>query len=234
MSDNNIFSDLLKIERNKIVNMFENLAENADADTQRALGQFFMEGELRDFEKSVKWFKIAAESGDIDAKYELASYYLDRYDVVPNEEEGMKYLQQIAAQGDPWAMVKAGRYYIDCAEEEKGIECFRKAAEMGDAYAQERMALHYAKDAKEAAKWCIKAAENDRINAQFELGTMYYEGTNGLEKDSVKAESWFNKAALNGDSDAEDVLELMHKETADENELKKLMHNHGYVDQDSI
>ena len=25
-----------------------------------------------------------------------------------------------------------------------------------------------------------------------------------------------------------------NKETADENELKKLMHNHGYVDQDSI
>ena len=55
-----------------------------------------------------------------------------------------------------------------------------------------------------------------------------------MEKDPVKAESWFNKAALNGDSDAEDVLELMHKETADENELKKLMHNHCYVDHDYI
>jgi hypothetical protein len=58
-----------------------------------------------------------------------------------------------------------------------------------------------AKDDKEAVKWFQKAAEQNEIDAQFNLGVMYHLGR-GVQEDSVTAYAWYNVAAIRGDADA--------------------------------
>ena len=57
------------------------------------------------------------------------------------------------------------------------------------------------KDAAKAVEWYRKAAKQGSVDAQFNLGECYYEGT-GVEKDAAKAVEWFRRAAEQG-NDAE-------------------------------
>jgi hypothetical protein len=50
-------------------------------------------------------------------------------------------------------------------------------------------------DYKKAAKWLRKAAEQNHAEGQNFLGRMYANGE-GVQKDNVKAYSWFNLERL--------------------------------------
>jgi hypothetical protein len=65
------------------------------------------------------------------------------------------------------------------------------------------------KDYKEAVKWYTKAAEQGDKSAQFELGKMYYFGSDvfeGVPQDNKEAVKWFTKASEQGNASAQ--LEL--------------------------
>jgi len=82
------------------------------------------------------------------------------------------------------------------------IETIRRDADEGDAEAQYQLFLEYSlaegdvpKDAREAAKWCRRAAENGHSQAQFCLGQLYRD-TNGVPQNYLEAHKWFNLAAV--------------------------------------
>jgi TPR repeat protein len=50
------------------------------------------------------------------------------------------------------------------------------------------------KDLTEAVKWYRKAAEQELVEAQYNLGLYYFSGY-GVSQDSVEAVKWFRKAA---------------------------------------
>ena len=54
------------------------------------------------------------------------------------------------------------------------------------------------KDYKEAVEWYKKAAEQEYVDAQNNLGTMYAKGL-GVPKDYIQAYAWFNLVASNRD-----------------------------------
>lgn len=54
-------------------------------------------------------------------------------------------------------------------------------------------------------QWFTKAAENNNIDAQITLGSLYMEGED-ITKDLSKSLEWFTKAAELGDSDAQYLL----------------------------
>ncbi|CAM3976596.1 tetratricopeptide repeat protein [Psychrobacter arenosus] len=54
-----------------------------------------------------------------------------------------------------------------------------------------------AKDMSKAFKWYRKAAEQDYVQAQYNLGVMYEHGK-GVRKDKAKALEWYSKACDNG------------------------------------
>ncbi len=56
----------------------------------------------------------------------------------------------------------------------------------------------------------IKSAEQGNAKAQFELGGMYIQGY-GVEEDAELAFEWFEKSALQGNAEAQSVLEALIK-----------------------
>ena len=64
---------------------------------------------------------------------------------------------------------------------------------------------------QQAAYWYRNAAEQGDDNAQFRLGTMYYQGQ-GFTQDFVQAADWYLKSATQGNSNAQAFLGGMYFE----------------------
>jgi TPR repeat protein len=56
-------------------------------------------------------------------------------------------------------------------------------------------------DHAEAVKWYKLSAAQGLADAQYNLGSMYYNGQ-GVVQDYVRAHMWFNLVAAKGDADA--------------------------------
>lgn len=59
-----------------------------------------------------------------------------------------------------------------------------------------------------AAEWYLKAAEQGDVDAQFNMGVYFRNGT-GVAQDLHKAAQWFQKAAEQGDAEALDALQKL-------------------------
>lgn len=75
-------------------------------------------------------------------------------------------------------------------------------------------------DYAEALNLLRPFAERGEADAQFSLGSMYYEG-HGVRKDYVEAVRWFRKAAEQGDADAQFNLGVAY------NEAEGVLMNHA-------
>ena len=93
------------------------------------------------------------------------------------------------------------------------LETPETQAESGSAEAQFHLGLKYAngegpaQDYEQAARWYLKAAEQDHVLAQFNLALMYA-GGQGVSRNDSEAEIWFGKAAEHGDAGAQHNLGL--------------------------
>ena len=61
-------------------------------------------------------------------------------------------------------------------------------------------------DEDDLIKWCRKAAELGDADAQYNLGVMYSEG-HGVPQSNAEAKVWFEKAAEQGNEDAQSILD---------------------------
>lgn len=115
--------------------------------------------------------KATAESGDVDAQFELGLLYYNGEEVQKNEVASTAWFRVAAEQGDKGAQYNLGIAY----EKGTGVEA----------------------DEREALKWFIKAAKQNDPGAQMNLG-LYYQLGKGVKKDYKKAEEWFSKAVAQG------------------------------------
>lgn len=89
-----------------------------------------------------------------------------------------------------------------------GLETTESKAALGSADAQFFLGLKYAngdgpeRDYEQAAKWYLKAAEQNHVLAQFNLGIMHASGQGGSRNDA-EADVWFGKSARQGDAGAQ-------------------------------
>jgi TPR repeat protein len=90
-------------------------------------------------------------------------------------------------------------------------ESTERQAECGSPDAQFHLGMKYAsgegpaQDYGQAARWYLKAAEQDHVLAQFNLGIMFASGQ-GVSRNDSEAEMWFGKAAQHGDPGAQHKL----------------------------
>lgn len=70
-------------------------------------------------------------------------------------------------------------------------------------------AAHRQGDCQTAVKLWQPLAEKGQVDAQYNLGVMYY-GGDGVKQDYVEAAKWFRKAAEQGDRQARNYLGLMY------------------------
>ena len=73
----------------------------------------------------------------------------------------------------------------------------------------EGYAFYTLKDYKQAFHWFRKAADQDHLDAQYNLGIMYDKGQ-GVLRDEKQAFYWYQKAANQGDAKAQYNLGVMY------------------------
>lgn len=141
-------------------------------------------GVSKDPERSVNYYRQAADKGYSYAQYNLAVSYDTGIGVSLNFREAVKWYKRAAEQGASIAQYNLGVMY----EEGRGIQ----------------------KNNKEAAYWYHKAATQGHGQAQNNLAWLYEKGQ-GLELDLIAAYAWFDIAADQGIEPAIEKRDLLKK-----------------------
>ena len=165
---------------------------------------------------SIDELRKAAESGDIEAQYELGTrlYYGNKCNV--NNVEAVKWFRKAAEQGYTKAQYLLGQSLVlgmGCEKnKEEAEKWFRKAAEQGHAKARDYLdylLMEQTPQDKNNNNYLIyqlrKAAEEGDVEVQYELGARLYYG-NKCNVNNEEAVKWFRKAAEQGYNKAQYLL----------------------------
>ena len=165
---------------------------------------------------SINELRKAAESGDIEAQYELGTrlYYGNGCNL--NNIEAVKWFRKAAEQGYTKAQYLLGQSLVlgmGCEKnKEEAEKWFRKAAEQGHAKARDYLdylLMEQTPQDKNNNNYLIyqlrKAAEEGDVEVQYELGARLYYG-NKCNVNNEEAVKWFRKAAEQGHIKAREYL----------------------------
>jgi hypothetical protein len=175
-----------------------------DPCAQRQYGELCASGKDgnvgQDDTEAARWYRRAAEGGDLGAQMLLADCLATGRGMTPDEEEAAKWWQQAAEQGSSFAqhrlacMRAEGRGVLrDMAEAER---LWRISAEHGFAPAQNALGLCLlrANRLAEAAQWLEQAAAQGDTDAHASLGGMAVDGLHP-HADAHAGLRWLLKAA---------------------------------------
>ena len=213
--------------------------EKQSAKEQYELGKKFYN--QKNYVDAVKYYRIAAGQGIMDAQYSLGYCYEFGQGVEKDDKEAMKWYQRAANQGYKHAKEKLkaieksssaiDEKYPGKDQYELGKQCYQRnnyreavkwyweAAEAGNADAQYELGCCYnygqgvLNNYGEAVKWYRKAADQGNAFAQYSLGLCYTNGK-GVEQDQAEAAKWYRKAADQGDEKAKEKLESLEKNSS--------------------
>jgi hypothetical protein len=132
----------------------------------------------KDMTEAVKWCRMAADQGHINAQCDLGVFYEKGDGITKDAVEAVKWYHKAADQGNALAQFLLGVMYYD--------------------------GMGTPKDFEAAAKWIRKSAEQGNVNAQFALGGMYGCGK-GVPENFAEATKWFQKAAEQGHQEAQKI-----------------------------
>jgi len=171
-------------------------------------------GVKQDYAEAVRWYRKAAEQGNLWGQNALGSMYQLGMGVKQDYAEAVKWFRKSAKQGNASAQNLLGKAYALGTGVKKNyteaVKWYRKAAMQDYADAEYKLSVMYSKgqgvkrDLGAAARWRQMAAEQGHAEAQALLGAMYYFG-----KNYVEAGMWFLKAAAQGNSKAQTALGTM-------------------------
>ncbi|HQP31940.1 MAG TPA: tetratricopeptide repeat protein [Deltaproteobacteria bacterium] len=175
-------------------------AQHGDVFAQFTLGRTYQEGRgvAPDPDKAAQWYRMAAEQGHVEAQFALAGL-LERKNSVDEAHawytkaamHGHAESQKILAS-EKWKVAAAGADTPQAHTAPKGHATAQKAADMSP----------------EDLDKLFQQAEAGDLDAQYNLGIMYYNGE-GAPQDYQQAMNWFHLAAQQGDADAQFNLGLM-------------------------
>ena len=189
------------------------------ADAQYALGWAFLSegsGVTRNACESLKWLKIAAEQGHVDAKkaldVALKSFSTEEVEVAFAEaKEWLSRKSAEAARVSSESLASSQNRGAHRSTLSVVIGELERLVESGDINALVRLGEMYysgkeiAQDYQKAAVLFREAAKKGSPDAQLYLGTMCKNGT-GMPKDSLMAMHWYTKAAEGGNGAAQLIL----------------------------
>ena len=176
-------------------------------------GLMFLEGANvpQDDAEAVRWFRRAAEQGNVGAQFMLGGMYREGRGVAQDDAGAVTWYRRAADQDFSGAQAMLGTMYRDGRgvpqDDAEAVHWFRRASSQGDPFGQTSLGAMYAKgrgvpqDHTEAARWYRRAAEQGNSDAQRSLGAAYVLGY-GVPQDYVAAHMWLNLAGAQGDEDA--------------------------------
>ena len=192
------------------------LASVGDEEAQLSVGLAYETGTKAKVSKveAAKWYRKAADQGNIEAKYRLARLLQEgEGGVAKDVNAAAKLYQEAAAAGNIEAQNWLGYSYehglglaVDYA---KAAEWYRKAADAGLAIARNNLGLLYlngkglSRDYEQAFKLFDEAAKQGDMWAINNLGGMYEMGW-GTKANKAIALQLYGQAATKGNPHAED------------------------------
>lgn len=164
-------------------------------------------------EEAARWFRLAAESGDPQAMFELGIADMKGDGVEQDREAARTMFKQAAAHDHPGALFYLGLMAMQGSGVAPDFRTasiyFRRAANLNNSEAQYALGLLYRngngvqEDQAAAAALIRAAAANDNIAAMIEYAIMQFNGI-GMPKDEAAAARLFIKAAGRNNAIAQD------------------------------
>jgi uncharacterized protein len=186
--------------------LYRQAAEQGNAVAQSNLGVLYQTGNgvVQNSSQAVQWYRKAAEQGYMLGQFNLGMAYMSGRGVNKDSAEAIKWIRSAAEQNLPSAQFSMGLAYgsVDGfpKDDAQAAIWYRKAAEQGDSRAQTLLASQYLegvgvlKNVEEGLRWLRAAADQKEFLAMFKVGTLYANGTNGIQQDSVEAYKWLSLA----------------------------------------
>ena len=177
----------------------------------------------KNYAEAVKYYRKAAELGNVDAQTTLGWMYDQAKGVRRNYAEAAKWYRKAAEQGYAYAQNELGVLYYNGQGVKRNygeaLKWFRKAAGQGNAVSYGWLGTMYyegqgvKKDYSEALKWFRKAADQGDAVNQVNLGWMYENGQ-GVRQNNATALKWYRKAAAQGDAEAKRRIRALSQSSA--------------------
>ncbi len=200
-------------------------AEDGDASAQYELAECYIEGigcKINP-QEAFKWYKKAADQGEVRALFNLGRLYYNGEGTPKNEtlanemfNKAFNQAKPMAEQGNSSAMWVLGFSYGlgvgGVSEDEKQmVYWWEKGADYGDRDCLLRLARYYGeyKEYAKAVNYLIEAANQGDPRAINNLG-LYYKNGKGVARDYNKAVQLFTEAAGQGSSSAKSNLGLCY------------------------
>lgn len=209
-------------ERNNVIKKFFNsvkeLADSNDPVAQNEIACVYKNGYGIEVNKemAVKYYKMSAQSGYVQAAVNLGHlYFKDDY------AEAVKWYRKAAEQGYADAQNYLGKMYYNgqgtTQDYTEAVKWYRKAAEQGHADAQNSLAHMYyngngvEQNYEEALKWHKKAADLGDINSLDWIAFFYYKGY-GVQQNYSTAIEWWKKGVEAGNANCAKWLGDLYKD----------------------
>ncbi len=170
---------------------FRKAADKNNAEAQCSLGICYFKGQgvLQDHDEAAKWYQKAANRNIAEAQYYLASCFYHGKGVSQHRSTAVEYYKKAAEQGLASAQYYLALCYLNGegvakADRKEAVQWFARAAQQGDV------------DAKNQVKilTLLEKAEKEDCQAQFELGSCYFQG-DAVPRNYKEALHWFRRAA---------------------------------------
>ena len=237
------YGDGIEENHERAVDWWKRAAEKGNKYAQSMLATCYECGDGTDMDKeqAFVYCKRAAEQGLVDAQAHLSYLYYYGIGTDANKKETYKWAKKSAEGNWSGAFAQLAfcyEYGIGTRRNKaKALAWYIKAAEEGDVEVQNHLAQeHFGRikieetdeNKEKILKWARMGAKLGNADAQFKLGTIYYEGKI-VEPDHQLAMYWLKKAYEEGKDAAFDVIKeiCMAKRktpgTIDMNELNELI-----------
>ena len=188
---------------------YKKAAEKDYAVAQYNLGVMYANGKgvTQNHEEAVYWYKKAVAKGHVRSQYNLAVMYENGYGIEQNYEQAFYWYKKAAEKNHIKAQYDLGRMYFIgrgvMEDEGEAVYWFKKAAQQGDEQAKEMLN-------KIASENELRRQINEN-ESLFRRDLAYAKG-DGVPKDDVQAAYWFEKAASQGNMNAQTFLGIMFYE----------------------
>lgn len=201
-------------------------AANGDPKAEYFLARYYSgtNGTGPDYIRAAQYMRDAANQGYAPAEAGLGSLYARGQGVNQDISAALQWYHKAAAQGDPLAEYCLGYAFARGngvpKDMDQAIQWWQQSAVQGQVYAQNALGQYYFESAKSsptndsnytlAAKWLLKAAQQDYVGAMNNLAYLYQNNL-GVPKDWPEALKWYRRAAERGDAMAQANLAMMYE-----------------------
>ena len=196
--------------------LFDLADREKNAEAQNILGVCYFSGTnvMQDTQKSMEYFRDAAEQGHAGAARNLAIAMENTEN--PDKNEIISLYEKATDKNDAYAINNLAVVYLTGdgvkKDPKRAAKLFERAVKLGDDYAMVNLAYCYSigngvkYSEKEAFKLYVKAAEKDNIEGLRNAAECLLAGK-GTKQDLEAALSYFSKAAQLGDIQSQQRVE---------------------------